>query len=103
MGSTPTPGTISNRAFQPIFQPFTFRFLELVVLNFCAQFWERRICFGGPGNLLCRSGILLSNALLDTERAIGFALLMNRVHARALVRVTGFAFVLLGIGLFAGI
>ena len=32
---------------------------------------------------------------------IGFALLMNRIHARALVRVAGFGCVLLGIGLFA--
>ena len=34
---------------------------------------------------------------------IGFALLMNRIHARALVRVTGFACALLGIGLLAGV
>jgi urease accessory protein len=34
---------------------------------------------------------------------IGFALLMNRIHARALVRVTGFACVVLGVGLFTGI
>ena len=32
---------------------------------------------------------------------IGFALLMNRIHARALVRVAGFGCVLLGLGLFA--
>jgi urease accessory protein len=32
---------------------------------------------------------------------IGFVLLMNRMHARALVRVAGFGCVLLGIGLFA--
>jgi urease accessory protein len=33
---------------------------------------------------------------------IGFALLTNRLHARALVRIAGAACVLLGIGLFAG-
>ena len=32
---------------------------------------------------------------------IGFALLMNRIHARAPVRVAGFGCVLLGLGLFA--
>jgi len=34
---------------------------------------------------------------------LGFALLMNQMNARALVRVSGFACVLLGIGLFAGV
>ena len=34
---------------------------------------------------------------------IGFALLMNRIHARSLLRLTGFACVLLGIGLLAGV
>jgi urease accessory protein len=48
------------------------------------------------------AGFVAATASLHTL-GIGFALLMNRLHARTLVRVTGFACVLLGVGLFAGV
>jgi urease accessory protein len=45
------------------------------------------------------AGIAMATACLHAL-GIGFALLMNRVHARALVRVAGLACVLVGAGLF---
>lgn len=47
------------------------------------------------------AGFAMATASLHAL-GIGFALLMNRIHARALVRVAGLACVLVGVGLFAG-
>ena len=48
------------------------------------------------------AGFAVATAALHAL-GIGFALLMNRVHARALIGVAGLACVLVGAGLFAGV
>jgi urease accessory protein len=47
-------------------------------------------------------GFALATATLHAL-GIGFALLMNRMHARAIIRVAGSACVLVGVGLYAGV
>jgi urease accessory protein len=48
------------------------------------------------------AGFALATATLHAL-GIGFALMMNRMHARAIVRVAGAACVLIGVGLYVGV